>query len=288
MKSTYKVLVLAAVIISGSIASAQGRGGERGPGSGRDARDREHDRIIERTAFCPAGRTGYEIELRDEEYQGRGEIIYLKKELLTKYPRLDLKNMNLQSVCLVAKSKFGRGTAELMVGQSSQDRKNIDGTPQGFDNVRERTFDEVMLNNYSRFDDVPWQIHLMGNVKIRKIVVHAVREPSGGGWRMNYKDVDGGKFDKLIYSRKTVMINQTGVEELSLVGLNKGLDIRSVIATFNNGEKKLLMELEGRLHAGQSKTAILAGRGVASIEVEATSIDLIGGRAELGVKVGYR
>ena len=43
---------------------------------------------------------------------------------------------------------------------------------------------------------------MSGNIKVRKIVVHAVRE-SSGGMRMNYKEIDGGKFEKFIYSRKT-------------------------------------------------------------------------------------
>ena len=102
-------------------------------------------------SFARRGRTSTErlvLKLHDEHYRGNN-VIQLKQQIRQQYPRMILRNFELKQVQLVAKSKNGQGSAELMVGQSSQDRKNIAGSPREFRNSRPYTFDRVSLNNYS-------------------------------------------------------------------------------------------------------------------------------------------
>lgn len=283
MKKSF-LAILSLVMVMGSLG-ANANGINREARHGRDDRRQPPPSAHQ---MCPTGRMGYAIEFRDQQFEGRNNIIALKRELARAYPRLDLRRSDLLSVCLMAKSQHGRGTAELIVGPSSQDRRNIGGSSQGYDNPRDRTFDEVELRNFRRNDNGVWQVHLNGRVKVRRVVVHLAEERRRPPVRMNYLDFDAGKFDKIIFNTKTIRVNRIAAEEISLVGKDKFLDIKSVVVNFTNGTRRHLSELEGRLREGQIKTTYVDGRVVESISVEATSADLFGGRAELLLRVGYR
>ena len=119
------------------------------------------------------------FELRfDRERVFRGHnTVYLKRRLRNQHG-IDLHRYNLKAVVLVAKSKHGRGTGSLMVGDANTYEEVIDGMPYEF---RARGgFDRVRFRNPKRNSRGPWQLHLRGKIKIKKIVVKLKRKDS---WR---------------------------------------------------------------------------------------------------------
>ena len=230
------------------------------------------------------------VRMGDAHYRGQGNVIYLKRELKKEYPRLNLRNMKLESVRLVAKTKRGRGSAELVVDGREKDRSRVSGYPEDFHSSRPRTFDRVNLSNYGRSKGT-WQIHLHGNFKVRKVVVFVKEKrgwDDGGHGRMRYKDVGEQRFDKWAYESETYYVNQRGVEEISLTGNTNPVRVQRVVAKMRNGSRKTLYALTGHYSKGEVKTAFIDGRYVQSVEVEAVSTKVSGSRGKLRMEVGYR
>lgn len=106
----------------------------------------------------------------DQHLRGQG-LIKIKQELKAQYGHLDLQNMQLESVRLVAKSKQGRGEATLIVGQSASYPAVVGGSPYDFHNDRGYTFSRISMMNPNRSSQGKWQIQTKGNIKVKKIVV---------------------------------------------------------------------------------------------------------------------
>ncbi|TKB11587.1 hypothetical protein [Desulforhopalus sp. IMCC35007] len=104
-------------------------------------------------------------------YQGEGATIFLKKSLKEQYPWLNLSRLELHNVVLVAKSKKGRGGAELRVGNWVTPMAEVDGNPRRFHNSDRSSFDRIRLWNPSKNSQGEWQIGLHGNLIVRKVVL---------------------------------------------------------------------------------------------------------------------
>lgn len=116
----------------------------------------------------------YVLDFNDSHirgYKGEAATIYLKKSLKAQYPWLRISDLELQKVVLVAKSKRGHGGAELRVGKWTTGRYEVSGEPWLFQDERNYTYDKIRFRNPSRNSNGPWQIHLRGNFKVRKVVV---------------------------------------------------------------------------------------------------------------------
>ena len=247
-------------------------------------------------SYAQRGRTSTEqlvLKLNDAHYRG-SSVIQLKQQIRQQYPRMILRNFKLKRVKLVAKSKQGRGSAELMVGQSSQDRGNIAGSPREFHSSKAYTFDRVALNNYSGRQGA-WQIHLQGNIIVRKVVVVLESEfrdmPRRPGPRrpgqLSFIDIGTQRFDKLVDETETVQINQRSVYEISITGDGK-VDVKQAVVVFRNGRRERLFRLEGTIYDGQTKTAFIDGRNVESLKILGTSPNVFGSRGKIKAEVGVR
>lgn len=109
------------------------------------------------------------IQMNQEHSRGE-ETLKLKQLLKQAAPNLDLSEMELEKVTLVAKSKAGNGRATLSVGQSANYPSLIPGGQREFQSSAARTFHQVELKN-SLDSKGPWQIDLKGNIKVSKIIV---------------------------------------------------------------------------------------------------------------------
>jgi hypothetical protein len=102
----------------------------------------------------------------------RGQnIIKLKQELKMQYPGINPKMLKLKAVKLVAKSKQGRGKATLVVGQDQSYQEIIGGDPYDFHDNSGYTFDKIKMFNPSYDSQGKWQVHLKGNIKVKKVVL---------------------------------------------------------------------------------------------------------------------
>lgn len=116
----------------------------------------------------------YVIDFDDSHIRGpRGEVtaIFLKKSLKEQYPRLDLENSKISRVVLVAKSKKGKGTARLRVGSWMTGMHRIKGSSRSFKASSRSSFDRVSFNHPYGSSRGPWQVHLKGNLVVRKVIV---------------------------------------------------------------------------------------------------------------------
>lgn len=151
-----------------------------------------------------AARERYIVEFDDVHIRGqRGETatIFLKKAFRQQYPWVELADMDLRKVVLVAKSRKGNGGAQLRVGEWLTDSYTVAGRPVDFRDRRKITFDRVRFNNPSSSSGGPWQIDLQGNFIVRKVVL----EMDNYRWRHRYygrkHHYNRHHFNKRYYSR---------------------------------------------------------------------------------------
>jgi hypothetical protein len=110
------------------------------------------------------------INLYDQHLRGFN-VLKIKQLIKQQNTRLDLQQMELQKVTLVAKSKQGRGEASLVVGQDIGYPEVIGGSPRTFHSMNPRSFDIVTLYNDSFSSKGKWQVELQGNIKVKEIIV---------------------------------------------------------------------------------------------------------------------
>jgi len=114
------------------------------------------------------------LNFHDSRLRGhRGEpaILYLKKELLRQYPGIDVTDLRLRKVVLVAKTKVGRGMAQLRVGPELSRMYQVAGSPPDFHSRNRHSYDRTRILNPFMPSWGPWQLHLRGHFKVRKVVV---------------------------------------------------------------------------------------------------------------------
>ena len=125
------------------------------------------------SAFAQRGQNRrFEIPMYGEQFKGQNTI-YIKQELKKQFPRLKIAKWDLKRVVLVAKSKKGQGKAYLQVGRFDSRTEFIDGNRFDF---QDRGYFHRIPFEAPRRDNGKWQIHLKGNVKVKKIVVVAKKD----------------------------------------------------------------------------------------------------------------
>lgn len=142
--------------------------------------------------IATASKERYVIDFGDSHIRGhKGEVttVFLKKCLKEQYPWLDLKKSNISKVVLVAKSKKGKGSAQLRVGDRMTSMYQIKGSSRSFRDGRKSSFDHLVFKHPSGNSRGPWQMNLQGNLIVKKVVVEIEnRKWPGHGrrWRSNW------------------------------------------------------------------------------------------------------
>ncbi len=116
----------------------------------------------------------YVIDFNDQNiigYENRAATLYLKRSIKQQYPWVDVSNLDLQRVVLVAKSNLGRGHAKLRVGDRFTAMQRVDGNPYAFRSDRAYSFDRVGFVNPTFNSRGPWQVDLKGNFIVRKVIL---------------------------------------------------------------------------------------------------------------------
>ncbi len=119
----------------------------------------------------------YELEFNDFT-PVNGEPLRLKQELRRQHG-INAEDYELTSARLVAKTRAGRGTATLVVGnwRSRAERVNMGD----FNDRTPRSFDRVDFYNDSRDSRGVWQFELQGQFQVRKVVLVLNRRGGGHG-----------------------------------------------------------------------------------------------------------
>lgn len=116
----------------------------------------------------------YVLDFNDRYFENRrggSTTLMLKRALQQQYPRVNTRDLILENVVLVAKSKVGNGHVQLRVGRRTSDFYRVSGHPKSFRRDHRKSFDRILLYNPSRDSRGPWQMNLNGNFNVRKIVL---------------------------------------------------------------------------------------------------------------------
>jgi hypothetical protein len=131
------------------------------------------------------------IEMNDVQLKSSqgNDTIKLKQELRAQYPGLNLRKAQLLSVMVVAKSAAGKGRAQLIVGSDASAVQTVEGRRTLFQSSSEQSFDRVLFKApKQQTQRQPWQMRLLGNFKVRQIVVEVDLNPRVRV-ALNYKDL---------------------------------------------------------------------------------------------------
>lgn len=139
------------------------------------------------TLFAPgmagtalAARDRFVLDYHDSQVRSqRGEpaTLFLKKALKEQYPWIEIDDIELRRVVLVAKSRHGRGEAQLRVGHRMTEMYRVEGGAGRFRDDRRFTFDRIHFSNPSHDSNGPWQIDLHGNFIVNKVVLEVDGQP---------------------------------------------------------------------------------------------------------------
>ncbi len=237
------------------------------------------------------GGRSLDLNMNHQEFT-QSSTIPLKRLLQQQYPRVDVSRLDLEGVTLHAKSRAGRGEAELMVNGRSQDRQGINGRPRDFDSNGLWTYDRVELQNWARNDFGAWQIALTGNIKVHMVTVHLARESGpggpGNGGRMRYVDIDEETADKFVAGTRTFILNQQDIQEIVLEGTNRSVDIQQVVIEYAGNRQYQVPQLMGTLRHGQQVRALVDGRNIRSVTITSISPESFSSKGRYKVSVGIQ
>jgi hypothetical protein len=121
-----------------------------------------------------AARERYVLDYGDSHlssHRGQPATLFLKKALRDQYPWVDIGDLELRRVVLIARSQRGRGSAQLQVGHQMTEPVRVEGRFGRFRDDRREAFDRIHFSNPSRGSDGPWQIDLRGNIVVNKVVL---------------------------------------------------------------------------------------------------------------------
>lgn len=114
------------------------------------------------------------LDFNNSYYHGRNRettTLFLKRTLKQQYPWLRVKNLSLRKAVLIAKSRGGRGRAQLLVGNNASRPERVGGIPSQYHDNRAYSFDRVAFRNPSVDSDGRWQIDLQGNLVVSRVVL---------------------------------------------------------------------------------------------------------------------
>lgn len=125
-------------------------------------------------SVASAERERYVLDFDDtfiRSYNRQPATLFLKRTLREQYPNVNMRDLELKKVVLVAKTRMGRGGAELRVGSQRSYNSRVHGRPPEFKSHSKHTFDRVQFRNPAYGSKGPWQLDLWGNFKVRKVVL---------------------------------------------------------------------------------------------------------------------
>jgi len=141
-----------------------------------------------------AAKEKYVLDFGDQFMNGtRGDsaTLYLKKALRNQYPGIDVTDFRLLKVVLLAKTKKGRGVAQLRVGPEVSEFYRVAGRPRGFRHNNRDSFDRISIENPYNNSRGPWQLNLQGKFKVRKVIliVEERKRRHYGWWSPGERDL---------------------------------------------------------------------------------------------------
>ena len=182
-----------------------------------------------------------QIPLNDH-LRGQNKI-KLKQEIKLLNPYLDLRQSEIVGVILVAKSKQGRGKANLIIGGHISSTSIIGGYPEDFHYNENYTYSKVKIENSSLSSQGKWQLDLQGNIKVKKVVVILKEKQIHEQQRVVKIDM----YDQHLRGLNTLKIKQLLKQQNHRLDLSK-FSIKDVtlIAKSKKGNGEAVLIVDGR------------------------------------------
>jgi hypothetical protein len=210
-------------LIAATQAFSQDRGGFGNRG-GNNGWDNSSDSYNGGNYGSPSyGQQKERIQLHLNQHLRGQSIIKLKQELKMQKPHMNIKNLELVAVKIVAKSKMGRGQATLLVGAQSSYSETIGGHPEDFHYEDRYTYQKVRISNPGYDSKGKWQIHLQGNIKVKKVVLIVKKKRSAA--RMQQVRIQ--MYDQHLRGMNTLKIKRLLKQQNPRLDL-QNVDIKSV------------------------------------------------------------
>lgn len=105
-----------------------------------------------------------------------GTTLKLKALALQSNSNLDINNLNLLAIEILAKSRQGNGTIRLRVGEELTAWTNVAGTQKDFDHSTIDSFSTIKLRSPVMGKGKVWQLIINGYIKIKMITLHTIQE----------------------------------------------------------------------------------------------------------------
>lgn len=211
------------------------------------------------------------LQFNDQHFQGRDQTIFLKREIKSQYPRMNLQQKELLFVRVVGKSKHGHGTATLSVGQTLSSPYTLDGNPGDFASNAQYTYNPVRIQNPAASSQGAWQLKLKGNIKIKRIALMLIDTYSDP-----FQEVGQIFATQAYHTTQVIDANASKIKQIKISGQSGSLSVAIVEVVFGNGNVRRLTELEGTLHAGEEKEMTLQapqGRNIDKIIITAAPLN---------------
>ena len=189
----------------------------------------------------------YMLDIGDKHMKsGQGQdTIRIKRQLRLQYPGIELQNVDLLSVMMVAKTRKGQGKARLLVGQNGTAKQVFGGNVATFKSTGEKTFDRHLFLNPKNNSNGRWQMKLQGNFIVRQIVVEIGVSETDLRLDYSHSHMKSGQGDDTLKLRAKAK-NQHGIntQDYNLEGI-------TLIAKTRKGQGKARLKVGGELSAAQ-------------------------------------
>ncbi len=116
----------------------------------------------------------------------------LKNTLKDQYPGVNISDLTLRRIFLVAKSKKGKGKARLRVGAEVSGVHRVDGHSRVYRDGHRASYDSIRIENPAHDSLGAWKILLEGKFKVRKVVL-IIENHDWDFWHGYYRN--GGRYD---------------------------------------------------------------------------------------------
>ncbi len=107
-----------------------------------------------------------------------GTTLKLKSLALKINPQIDINNIQLLAIEILAKSQQGKGMLRLRIGNKLSDWQKISGDKQTFNSKQNDSFHTTKVRSPDAGKGKAWQLLINGYIKIRKVTLYTANTQS--------------------------------------------------------------------------------------------------------------
>ena len=107
-----------------------------------------------------------------------GTVLKLKALAIKVKPEIDINNMQLLAIEILAKSQQGKGLIRLRIGNKVTAWQKISGNKDTFNSKQAESFSTTKIRSPGTGKGQVWQLLVNGYIKVRKIILYTTKVDS--------------------------------------------------------------------------------------------------------------